>query len=96
MKNMERVLIIGVELDTDTIDIENSLDELEELVKAAGGMVISRVVQKKESINPAYFIGKGKAEEIKNYCEELDITTVVFNDELSGAQLRNLEKIIDK
>ncbi|MEY8415657.1 GTPase HflX [Tissierella praeacuta] len=96
MKDMERVLIIGVELDTDTIDIENSLDELEELVKAAGGMVISRVVQKKESINPAYFIGKGKAEEIKNYCEELDITTVVFNDELSGAQLRNLEKIIDK
>nr|WP_313757145.1 GTPase HflX [Tissierella sp.] len=96
MKGMERVLIIGVELDTDTIDIENSLDELEELVKAAGGMVISRVIQKKESINPAYFIGKGKAEEIKNYCEELDITTVVFNDELSGAQLRNLEKIIDK
>lgn len=94
--NMERVLIIGVELDSDIIDIENSLDELEELVKAAGGVVISRLVQKKDNINPAYFIGKGKAEEIKNYCEELDITTVVFNDELSGAQLRNLEKIIDK
>lgn len=94
--NMERVLIIGVELDTDTIDIENSLDELEELVKAAGGVVVSRVIQKKESINAAYFIGTGKAEEIKNYCEELDITTVVFNDELSGAQLRNLEKIIDR
>ncbi|MBU5313561.1 GTPase HflX [Tissierella carlieri] len=93
---MERVLIIGVELDTDTIDIENSLDELEELVKAAGGVVVSRVIQKKESINAAYFIGTGKAEEIKNYCEELDITTVVFNDELSGAQLRNLEKIIDR
>lgn len=96
MKNMERVLLVGVELDTDIIDIENSLDELEELVKAAGGAVISRVIQKKESINAAYFIGTGKAEEIKNYCEELHITTVVFNDELSGAQLRNLEKIIDK
>src|SRR5690606_23878912 len=60
------------------------------------GVVVSRVIQKKESINAAYFIGKGKAEEIKNYCEELDISTVVFNDELSGAQLRNLEKIIDK
>ena len=94
--NMERVLIIGVELDRDEIDIETSLDELEELVKAAGGVVVTRVIQRKESINPAYFIGKGKAEEIKNYCEELDITTVVFNDELSGAQLRNLEKIIDK
>ena len=95
-KNIERVLIIGVELDTDTIDIENSLDELEELVKAAEGKVITRLIQRKDSINPAFFIGKGKAEEIRNYCDELDITTVVFNDELSGAQLRNLEKIIDK
>ncbi|WP_399324845.1 GTPase HflX [Tissierella sp.] len=93
---MERVLIIGVELDTDTIDIENSLDELEELVRAAEGIVVSRLIQRKDSINPAFFIGKGKAEEIKNYCDELDISTVVFNDELSGAQLRNLEKIIDR
>lgn len=94
--DMERALIVGVELSSDAIDIETSLDELEELVKAAGGMVISRVIQKRDSINSAYFIGKGKVEEIKNYCDELDISTVVFNDELSGAQLRNLEKIIDK
>jgi len=94
--NRERVLIVGVDLESDLIDIENSLDELEELVKAANGIVISRLIQKKDNINPAYFIGKGKAEEIKNYCEELNISTVVFNDELSGAQLRNLEKIIDK
>ena len=94
--DLERVLIVGVELSSDTIDIETSMDELSELVKAAGGIVISRVVQKKEGIHPAHFIGKGKAEEIKNYCDELDITTVVFNDELSGAQLRNLEKMIDK
>lgn len=96
ISNMERVLIVGVGLDSDVIDIENSLDELEELVKAADGLVVSRMVQKKDNINAAYFIGKGKAEEIKYYCEELDITTVVFNDELSGAQLRNLEKLIDK
>ena len=94
--NRERVLIIGVDLESDLIDIENSLDELEELVKAANGIVISRLVQKKDYINPTYFIGKGKAEEIKNYCEELNISTVVFNDELSGAQLRNLEKVIDR
>lgn len=94
--NMEKVLIVGVELQKDTIDIETSLDELEELVKAANGVVISRVIQRKEKLSAAHFIGKGKAEEIKNYCEELDITTVVFNDELSGAQLRNLEKIIDR
>ena len=94
--NRERTLIVGVDLSTDSIDIENSMDELGELVYAAGGKVISRTIQRKPSIDSAYFIGRGKAEEIKNYCEELDIDTVVFNDELSGAQLRNLEKIIDK
>lgn len=94
--NLEKALIVGIELDDDSIEIEVSLDELQELVQAAGGIVVSRVVQKSKAINPAYFIGKGKAEEIKLYCEELDIDTVVFNDELSGAQIRNLEKIIDK
>ncbi len=94
--NIERVLIIGVDISTDVIDIEDSMDELEELVKAAGGQVVARLVQKRDSINAALFIGKGKVDEIKNYCHELDISTVVFNDELSGAQLRNLEKIIDK
>lgn len=93
---MEKVLIVGVELQNDTIEIETSLDELEELVKAANGIVVSRVIQRKDKLNAAHFIGKGKAEEIRNYCEELDITTVVFNDELSGAQLRNLEKLIDR
>lgn len=94
--NMEKVLIIGVEMNNDRTPIENSLDELEELVNAAGGVVISRLSQKMTAINAAHFIGKGKAEEIKNYCDELDITTVVFNDELSGAQLRNLEGMINK
>lgn len=93
---MERVLIVGVDFGRDSINIESSLDELEELVKAAGGMVVSRIVQKRDAIHTAYFMGKGKTEEIKAYCEELDISTVVFNDELSGAQLRNLEKIIDR
>lgn len=94
--NLERVLIVGVTLHNDSIDIESSMDELQELVKAAGGVVVSRIVQRKDKLNPAYFIGKGKAMEIKNYCEELDVSTVVFNDELNGAQLRNLEGAIDK
>lgn len=95
-QGLERVLMVGVELQHDEIDIDTSMDELQELVKAAGGIVISRVIQRKEGIHPAHFIGKGKAEEIRHYCDELDISTVVFNDELSGAQLRNLEKLIDK
>ncbi len=94
--NAERALIVGVELESDSIEIEISLDELEELVEAAGGMVVSRIIQRRDAINSAYFIGRGKAEEIKLYCEELDIDSVVFNDELSGAQIRNLEKIIDR
>ncbi len=92
----ERVLLMGLDLINDEIPIDNSLDELEELVKAAGGVVVSRLSQRSNSINPTYFIGKGKVHEIKNYCKELNIDTVVFNDELSGAQLRNLESIIDR
>ncbi|MGM0396394.1 MAG: GTPase HflX [Bacillota bacterium] len=92
----EKTLLIGVELNNDKIDIEDSLNELEELVKAAGGQVEARIIQRKDRINAAFFIGKGKAQEIQVYCEELDIETVVFNDELSGAQLRNLEEIIDR
>ncbi len=64
-KNRERTLIVGVELTTDTINIDNSMDELEELVYAAGGEVINRIIQRKSSIDSAYFIGKGKAKEIK-------------------------------
>ena len=94
--SMEKVLTVGVDMDTDPINIEGSLDELEELVRAAGGLSLGRVIQKRKAIDPAYFIGRGKAIEIKEYCDKLDIDTVVFNDELSGAQLRNLEELINK
>ncbi len=94
--SMEKVLIVGVELDNDEFEIEDSLDELEELVKAAGGYVEARITQKKDRINAALFVGKGKAEEIRDYCEQLEIDTVVFNNELTGAQLRNLEEVIDR
>ncbi|MDY0234604.1 MAG: GTPase HflX [Gudongella sp.] len=92
----EKVLIVGVVLPKDDIEIEDALDELEELVKAAGGIVEARIVQKKDRLNAALYIGKGKAEEIQDACEKLEIDTVVFNNELSGAQLRNLEEIVDR
>lgn len=92
----EKTVIVGVDLASDDINIDNSLDELEELVNAAGGEVEARVVQKRDSINAPFFIGKGKAEEIKRYCDEYDINSVVFDDELSGAQLRNLEDLIER
>lgn len=93
--NLERVLIVGLSLPDDTISLDNSLDELEELVKAAGGVVIARLTQNALAINATYYIGKGKAMEIKDYAKELEVSTVVFNNELSGAQLRNLEKLLD-
>lgn len=91
----ERVLTVGLNTGDDK-NYESSIIELNELVQAAGGEVVSEIVQKRDAVHTAYFIGKGKASEIQNYCEELEIDTVVFNDELSGAQLRNLEEIIDR
>lgn len=93
----EKVLIVGVNLDRKTdIDIISSMNELSELVRAAGGVVLSEVVQNRDRIDSAYYIGKGKAQEISIVCEELDIDTVVFNNELSGAQIRNLESILNR
>jgi len=93
----ERVLIVGLELDKRSeIGIDSAMQELGELVKAAEGVMVSSVIQRKDKIDATFFIGKGKAEEIAVYCEELDIDTVVFNNELSGAQVRNLEEIIQR
>ncbi|KPU27989.1 GTP-binding protein HflX [Caloranaerobacter sp. TR13] len=93
----ERVLLVGIDLQKKSqISIESSMKELEELVKAAGGIPISSIVQKRNRIDSSYFIGKGKVEEIRLYCDELDIDTVVFNDELSGMQMRNIESIVER
>lgn len=93
----EKVLIVGVDLDRKTdIDIDSSMNELKELVHAAGGVVIGHIVQNRDRIDSAYFIGKGKAQEIALCCDELDIDTVVFNNELTGAQIRNLEAVLNR
>ena len=93
---IERVLIVGVDLENVKFDIDSSMAELEKLVIAAEGHVVGSIVQKRNRIDAAYYIGKGKTDEIKSYCFELDVDTVVFNDELSPAQIRNLEDIIDR
>ncbi|EOD00702.1 GTPase HflX [Caldisalinibacter kiritimatiensis] len=93
----ERVLLVGV--DTKKINdfnIKSSIEELKELALAAETEVVECIIQKRDSIDPRLYIGKGKATEIARYCDELDVDTVVFNDELSGAQLRNLEEVIDR
>ncbi len=76
------------------IDIETSMEELIELVKADGIEVLATAVQNKPSIDATYFIGKGKVEEIKRLIENLEANMIIFNDELSGSQIRNLEEAI--
>ena len=91
----EKVLLVGVELmGKNARFVEESLEELAFLTSSANAEVTCQTTQKRERIDPACFIGKGKASEIKNLCAEQEITTVIFDDDLSPAQQRNLEEII--
>ncbi len=90
----ERCLLVAVQLSSDNEE-ENDMDELEQLVEAAGGQVISSIVQNRISIDKRFYAGQGKIDEIANYVKELDIDTIIFNDELSGSQIRNIEEIVE-
>lgn len=87
----ERVILVGVQAE-DSEPAEESLDELGELVKTAGATVAGRLIQNRETIHPATYIGKGKILELKELLWETDATGIVCDDELSSVQLGNLEK----
>ncbi len=92
----EKTVLIGVvtqHQDEDTA--KEFLDELEFLVKTAGGVSVKRFTQKVEKPHAKTFIGTGKLEEVKRYIDTHHIGTAVFDDELSPAQLRNIEKVLD-
>jgi GTP-binding protein HflX len=90
----ERVFLVGVELKSRTsFDVRDSLDELAELARTAGGEVVGEGVQKLEKPTAASYIGPGKAEEFAELCRAQEVDTVIFDDELSPAQSRNLERI---
>ena len=92
----EKVFLIGVELKSrNGADIRDLLAELAELAQTAGAEVVGDGIQKLESITPATFIGKGKADEFSRFCRLHGVDTVIFDDELSPAQSRNLEKIFN-
>ena len=84
-------IIVGVQRDE---DIEYSMEELARLVEAAGASVLGQMVQKMEKPNTATLIGKGKVEELAELVKSMEADMVVFNDELTGMQLRNLEDSI--
>lgn len=93
-KRTERVFLVGLELKSrSTWDLQDSLNELSELASTAGADVVGNGTQKLEAPIAATFIGKGKADEFSRYCRSQDVDTIIFDDELSAAQSRNLEKV---
>ena len=93
-KATERVILVGVCLPGQE-DIEASLDELSELAKTAGAVTVGRIVQGREQIHPGTYVGKGKIDEIKSLLWELDATGIICDDELSPAQMKNLQDELD-
>ncbi|HBD63150.1 MAG TPA: GTPase HflX [Clostridiales bacterium] len=92
MENKERCLLVAIQLPNED---EYDIEELGLLVEAADGIVISSITQNRQGIDSRFYAGQGKIEEIAAYVKELEIDTVVFNDELSGSQIRNIEEAVD-
>ncbi len=94
----EKAILVGLEtsqsrLDSVSLkDSEDSLDELEELAKTAGAVVADKILQRKQTQDSAYYVGKGKIEELSLLCQARDVQLLIFDDELSGAQIRNIEE----
>lgn len=95
-KKLERVIIVGTNIGAYPHSLETSMKELSDLVFADGAEVVGEVTQNIYKFNPKYLIGSGKVDEIKEMVELLEVDAIVFNDELSGIQVRNLEKRIKK
>ncbi|HYS95817.1 MAG TPA: GTPase HflX [Chthoniobacterales bacterium] len=94
-KTHERALLIGLEKQgVSKWDLQDSLEELAELANSAGAEVVDTVTQKLQKPTAPYYIGKGKAEAIKHSFQDREITSVIFDDELSPAQGRNLENLL--
>ena len=94
VKKTERVFLVGVQInERSMIEVQESLDELAELAKTAGGFVVDRGTQVLERPVAATFIGSGKAQQFASLCKEKEIDTVIFDDELSPAQSKNLENV---
>ena len=90
----ERVVLVGVS-ERDGDDADDSLVELAELVKTAGATVVATLIQRRESIHPGMYVGTGKVQEIAELVEQTGATGIVCDDELSPAQLKNLEQMLD-
>ena len=90
----EKVILVGVSVQEGD-DTEDSLTELGELVQTAGAEVVGVTIQNREAIHPGTYVGTGKLQEIRQMLVELEATGIVCDDELSPAQLRNMERELD-
>lgn len=94
-KTQERVVLVGVILKEQTVELVTEyMDELEFLAETAGAITIKRFTQKLQHPDSKTFVGKGKLEEIKEYISAKDIDMIIFDDELTGSQLANIEKVL--
>ena len=91
-----RAILVGIKLRDNLIhETEESLQELRQLAETAGIKVVCETIQSRNMPNPTYFIGEGKVEELKPLIEELDADAIIFDEELSPGQNRNLERVFD-
>src|SRR5437870_122399 len=96
-KQAERALLIGLEQNgVSKWDLRDSMEELRELASSAGAEVVDTVTQKLPKPTAPFYIGKGKAEAIRERLQSQGVTAVIFNDELSPAQGRNLENLLSR
>ena len=92
----ERAVLVGmVHKDQTEVQLQEYLDELAFLAETAGAVAVKRFTQKLVHPDSRTFIGKGKLEEVRKYCEGKNIRIIIFDDELSGAQINNIEKALD-
>lgn len=94
MKNesIEKVILVGCQLEEDDLRFQYSLAELEELTETAQGQIVASITQKRDRVHPSTYIGKGKVEELSILEEQLEPDIIIFNDELSPSQIRNLSR----
>ena len=93
---MEKAITVGVILPgINESEVQNHLDELDLLADTAGAEVVGRVTQRLSKINPSFFVGKGKAEQIINQAKMLNVNLIIFDNELSPAQIKNYHKLAD-
>ncbi len=92
---VERAAIVGLVVGGSPRSLtEEHLDELERLVETAGGQVVERFVQERSAPDPATVVGSGFLSDLAERCRELDVRSLVFDDDLTGSQLRNIERVV--